>query len=60
MNEMEPLRRMASSRSVGIESVASANEILSAVADPALPCLGGSLPMVHRSMATCKVQKLRI
>jgi hypothetical protein len=39
---------MASSRSVGIKSVASANEILSAVADPALPCLGGSLPMVRR------------
>jgi hypothetical protein len=51
---------MASSQSVGIKTVASANEILSAVADPALPWLRGSLPMVHRSMATCKLQKLRI
>jgi hypothetical protein len=39
---------MASSRSVGIKRVASENEILSVVADPALPCVGGSLPMVHR------------
>jgi len=53
------LGRMASSPSVGIKSVASANEIL----PPSLlsaPLPRGARQIVHTPMLTCKLQKLRI